>query len=230
MNKVTFLDHTGFVVTLDNVLLVFDYYSDPAHALHKALEQHPDMPVIFLVTHHHEAHLNKSIFELAQNHRRVYVMSNDVYPQNVPDTLEVAGMSRGDVIDNLPGGITVRAYGAEDKGVSFEVTTSTGEVIFHAGDFNGAHVIKDETSREVAKDNAEFKTLVNRIAEEMPAADIAFFPVDNEDRVTYFLSAVKVKDFFPMRFYKTTPKECVTPRENTSCHCLHTPGQSINLS
>lgn len=29
MNRVTYLDHSGFIVTDDNVIMVFDYYRDP---------------------------------------------------------------------------------------------------------------------------------------------------------------------------------------------------------
>ena len=110
MNRVTFLDHSGFIVTTDEAILVFDYYRDPAKALHHVLEQNPEKPVVFFVTHHHPDHYNKSIFELAQNHKRTYVLSNDVYPQNVPDNLAVAGMSKGDVIENIAGSLLYTCY------------------------------------------------------------------------------------------------------------------------
>lgn len=232
------MDHSGFIVTLNDVILVFDYYRDPAHALKHVLDQNPQLPVVFFVTHHHPDHYNKSIYELAQNHKRTYVLSNDVYPQNVPSTLAVAGMSKGDVIEDLPGDITVKAYGSTDKGVSFLVTTKTGEKIFHAGDLNNWHWQDESTMRQVEQADEQFRVIVNRIASEVPQMDIVFFPVDTRQGSDFargarqFLDAVKVKDFFPMHFSGDYQKACqfddYAPK-GTTCHCMHTPGQSINL-
>lgn len=238
MNRVTYLDHSGFIVTDDNVIMVFDYYRDPANALHKVLEQNPEKPVVFFVSHHHPTHFNKSIFELAQNHRRTYVLSNDVYPQNVPDSLQVAGMSKGDVIEDLPGIESVKAYGSTHEGVSFLVTTKEGKKIFHGGKLNEWHWLDESTIREVEKANEEYKVIINRIAEEVPAVDISFFVVDVRQGSEFargartFLNAVKVKDFFPMHFSGDYQIACDFSQykvEGTDYHCLHTPGESINL-
>ena len=103
MYKVSYLDRNGFIVVNDDVIMVFDYHSDPSHTLDHVSKHNPEKPIVFFVTSHVGGHLNKSIYEIAQNHKRVYVMSNDVYPQNVPSTLDVAGMSKGDIIEDLPG-------------------------------------------------------------------------------------------------------------------------------
>ena len=44
MTKVTYLDHSGFALTTDDAILVFDYYRDPSHALHKILNANPGKP------------------------------------------------------------------------------------------------------------------------------------------------------------------------------------------
>ncbi len=46
MNRVTYLDRLGFAVTTDDVIMVFDYFTDPSHALHRILEQNPEKPVV----------------------------------------------------------------------------------------------------------------------------------------------------------------------------------------
>lgn len=238
MNRVTFLDHSGFIVTTDDVIMVFDYYRDPSHSLKKVLDQNPDKPVVFFATHHHPDHYNKSIYELAQNHKRLYVLSNDIYPQNIPDTLQVAGMSHGDIIEDILGGLTVKAYASTDSGVSFLVTTKTGEKIFHAGDLNDWHWQDESTMKEVEHANETYLKILNRIASETPSIDIAFFPVDIRQGSDFargareFLKAIKVKDFFPMHFNGDYHKACDTSaygNETTDIHCLHTPGESINL-
>lgn len=108
--KVTYLDNSGFVITTDKVIMVFDYYRDPSHSLNHILGNMPETPVVFFATHRHPDHYNPDIYEIAQNHRRVYVLSNDIPAMKVPSTLEVQGMSKGDSIENLPGGLSVKAH------------------------------------------------------------------------------------------------------------------------
>lgn len=239
MTRVTYLEHSAFAVTLSDAILVFDYVRDPSHALKRILDKNPELPVIFFATHNHPDHYSKSVYEIAQNHNRTYVLSNDIPAMNVPTTLSVAGISAGDVIDNLPGGVSVKAYKSTDKGVSLLVTTSTGQKIFHAGDLNDWTWSEESTEREIRKADEEFKVIVNHIASEVPAVDIAMFPVDVRQGADYargaryFLQAIKVHDFFPMHFNGDYHKACdfadYAP-EGVSCHCLHEPGESIELS
>lgn len=240
MIKVTYLDHSGFTLTLPNVILVFDYYRDPAHALHKILNANPDKPVVFFVSHHHNDHYNPGIFEIAQNHNRTYVLSNDVPARNIPSTLAVQGMSAGDYVENLPGDISVKAYGSTDEGVSFMVTTKEGKKIFHAGDLNDWHWQDESTEREVRKADEAFRVIVNRIASETPDIDIAMFPVDARLGSDYargariFLDTINVKNFFPMHFGGDYKEACdfksydTTP--DTTCYCLHDPGHSVEIN
>lgn len=239
MTKITYLSHSGFAVTLDKAILVFDYYRDPSHALHRVLEDNPGKPVVFFVSHRHKDHFKPEIFEIAQNHKRLYVISNDVPAQVIPSTLDVAGMSAGDIIDNLPGDITVKAYGSTDKGVSFMVTDADGEKIFHAGDLNDWQWIDEMTPQQMEKAHAEFRTIVNRIAEENPSVSVLFFPVDTRlgadagEGAKYFMEKIEVADFFPMHFNGDYRQACDFKEyapDGTSCHCLREPGESIELS
>lgn len=234
MNRVTFLDHSGYVVTLDKVILVFDYHHDPAHALHRILDANPDKPVVFFVSHYHPDHYNKSIFELAQNHRRTYITSNDVQPKGIPTDLAVAGMSKGDIVDNLPGGLTVKALPSTGPGVSFDITTADGETIFFGGSINDSHSPNAETPDE----HRHHTVIFNRIAEGMPEADVAFISMDYLKQEpmpaddTYLLSQIKIKNFIPMEtggnFHGSKDLQKLMP-EGTTIHCLRSPGESIEL-
>lgn len=240
--RVTYLAHSGFMVQTDEVILVFDYYRDPSHSVVKALEKHPDMPVVFFVSHSHPDHYNHEIFNLAQNHKRVYVLSNDVVVRETDPSLAIQGMSVGDVVENLPGGISVKAYGSTDEGVSFRVTLKDNRTLFHAGDLNLWHWKEESTEKEVAKATAEFKKELGRIAEENSHFDVAFFPVDVRQGQDFargavdFIEAIRVSDFFPMHFDGDAHIACdfgVYPFHNqveTAFHCLHDPGQSIELN
>lgn len=239
--RVTYLAHSGFMVETGEVIMIFDYFRDPSHSVVKTLERRPDVPVIFFVSHSHRDHYNPEIFNLAQNHQRIYVLSNDVEARDTNSSLAIQGMSAGDVVENLPANIKVKAYPSTDKGVSFMVYTRSGRTIFHAGDLNLWHWNEEATPKEVAKVTADFKKIVNRIAEENNVIDVAFFPVDVRQGKDFalgaadFMETAKVKNFFPMHFDGDARLACdfgAYPFQNsvnTVFHCLREPGQSIEL-
>lgn len=241
--KVTFLDNSGFMVETDNDIIVFDYYKDPAHAVVKALEHNREKAVLFLVSHNHPDHFNTDIFNLAQNHRRIYVLSNDIPSQEVHDNMPVDWMSAGDVIDGIFDGISIKAYGSTDAGVSYLVTLPDGKTLFHAGDLNYWHWENESSEREIERAHNAFSVIVNRIASEHPAIDVVFFPVDVRlgancaAGAEQFLTTIAVGDFFPMHFKGSYEQACdfgayriPTPvAQRTRLHCLHKPGQDIEL-
>ncbi len=241
MIKVTYLDHSGFAITTPTAIMVFDYYKDPDKKLHKVLEADKELPVLFFVSHHHPDHFNTSIFELAQDRKRTYILAYDIFSKLVPKTgLSVAWMTPGDIIDSIPGIRQVKAYGSTDAGVSYAITLEDGSVIFHAGDLNDWHWSEESTKEEIAKAEAKFTTIVNRIAEEIPEIKIAMFPVDARMGADFargaeiFLTKVKVDNFFPMHFWGEPQKACdfasyVPPVAHTKCYCLDKPGQSVEI-
>ena len=238
MNKVTYLDHSGFLVTTPGVVLVFDYYRDPAHALEKELAAQPDCDVVFLVSHHHPDHFNDDIFNLAQNHRRTFVLSDDIFSKLVPDKgLSVAWLKAGDPSIELPRGLSVRAFGSTDAGVSYAVTDPEGNVIFHAGDLNDWHWQDESTQHEVMKADNAFRTITARIAREIPHMKIVMFPVDTRLGTDFgrgariFTEEVSVDNFFPMHLWKHPDMACdfssyIATPDTTRCHCLDHPGNS----
>lgn len=236
--KITYLDNSGFVITNDKVIMVFDYTRDPSHSLNKILGDRPDTPVVFFVSHREPGHYNPGIYEIAQNHRRVYVVSNDVVASRIPSTLEVQGMSAGDIVENLPGDIRVKAYGATQEGVSFLVSLPDGSKIFHGGRLNDWHNQDEATFKEVEKANEEFTKIVNRIAEDNPIVDIAMLAVDPRQGSDFargartFMDKIKVVHFFPMAFNGRADEACAfdsyaTSADNT--YCLRAPGHSVEL-
>lgn len=241
--KISFLDNSGFMVEFPDLIMVFDYYRDPAHCVVKALEHKPDVPVIFFVTHNHPDHFNTDIFNLAQSHKRVYVLSNDIPTREIHDDMPIDWMSRGDIIEGLPGDARVEAFGSTDAGVSYYVTMPDGFTIFHAGDLNFWHWKEESTEREVAKAKSLFDTELARITQAMPAVDVAFFPVDVRQGcdcaagAAEFLEKIDVKEFFPMHFKGSYEAACDfgayrlpdSVRKRTTLNCLHKPGDYIVL-
>lgn len=239
MTKVTYIDHSGFAITTDDAILVFDYYRDPAHALHRVLNANPEKPVVFFASHRHPDHYNPGIFEIAQNHRRTYILSNDIPAMKIPTTLNVQGMSAGDIIENIPGCRRVKAYGSTDVGLSFFVTLTDGTTIFHAGDLNLWHWKDEYNDRQIQRATQKFEAILNSISSEVKEIDIVMFPVDPRQGTDFaegahrFLKAVEVKNFFPMHFWSEHEDACNFPAYAestvTAYHCLYKPGESIEL-
>lgn len=241
MITVTYLDHSGFAITTPGAVMVFDYYKDPDKKLEKVLKDHPSKDVVFFVSHHHPDHFNSSIFELAQERKRTYVLSNDIFSKIVPEKgLSIAWMSAGDVIDSIPGTKQVKAYGSTDEGVSFAITLEDGSVIFHAGDLNDWHWSEESTKREIEQADAKFEKILNRIAEEVPEMKVAMFPVDARMGADFakgaqeFLKKIKVDNFFPMHFWGEPQKACdfnsyVPAGIPTRCYCLDKPGMNVEI-
>lgn len=240
--RITYLAHSGFMVSTPDVIMVFDYYLDPAHNVTKELARRPDTPVIFFVSHHHTDHYNPDIFNLGQNHRRVYVLSNDVEARDTKTRLAIQGMSSGDTIDGLPGDISVKAYKSTDIGVAFDVTLHDGRKVFHAGDLNNWHWKEISTPAEAAHAENEFLKVIHRIAEENHEIDVAFFPVDTRQGKDFalgaaqFVETVNVKNFLPMHFEGDKSMACnfraypIKETISTRFHCLSEPGQTIEVS
>lgn len=241
MIKVTYLDHSGFAVTTPEAVMVFDYYKDPDKKLEKVLREAPDKDVLFFVSHHHPDHFSTSIFELAQDRKRTYILSNDIFSRLVPEKgLSVAWMSPGDVIDQIPGTSKVKAFKSTDVGVAYAITLPDGKVIFHAGDLNDWHWGQMSSPHDAHKAEKAFITIIDRIAEEYPKVDIAMFPVDarmGQDfarGANIFLEKIKVANFFPMHFWGEPQKACdfstyVPAGSDTKCYCLDQPGMEAEV-
>ncbi len=240
MNRITFMAQKGYVEVTDGAILVFDYYTDPSHALHKALDRYPELPVIFFVSHYHQRHLSNSMFELAQSRKRIYVMSNDVLPQIVPGDLAVAGMSKGDIIEDLPGGVKVKAYGSTGAGVSFLVTTADGTKIFYGGTISPApQTANAHTHHQHTAHSTDYNVLINHIASEVNKVDVAYLSADyltepdDAETLATFPAKIHTADLVAMSVggnFNDTAKLQATMPEGTTIHCLNRPGESIDVA
>ena len=241
--KVTYMDNSGFIVEAPDLVMVFDYDQDPAHDVVKTLREHPDKPVVFFVSHNHRDHFNTEIFNLGQSHRRVYVLSNDIPTREVHDDMPIEWMSAGDITEDLPGGLKVHAYGSTDAGVSYVVQLPGGFSIFHAGDLNNWHWDRESTPEDARRAEQKYTEILQSIARDHKAFDLAFFPVDVRQGdncaagARQLLEAIKVRDFFPMHFKGDYEKACdfasyrlpADIASRTEFHCLHKPGESVEI-
>jgi L-ascorbate metabolism protein UlaG (beta-lactamase superfamily) len=141
--KITFLEHSGFVVETAAAVLVFDYFKDPQGIVAGLLSG--SKPVTFFVSHGHPDHYNSSILQAAKRAGVRYVMDRDTAVAH-PSVRQLGDdrlttVSEGDRLDGpacgCPGIDRLAVFGSNDEGVSFILRLAdTGELIYFAGDLN----------------------------------------------------------------------------------------------
>lgn len=140
MTRVNFLGHSGFLIELPSVTLLFDWWKGELPALR------PGVPLYVFASHRHEDHFDPRIFALDDGSREVrFLLGHDIRltPRNLarwsvsPDTAARCLTLRGGEHRTLPAA-EVEALSSTDEGEAF-VVTAEGLTLFHAGDLNWWH-------------------------------------------------------------------------------------------
>ena len=199
MTRVTFLDHSGFLVELPNVTLLFDWWKGELPALR------PGVPLLVFSSHRHEDHFKPEIFALDAD---AFLLGSDI--RLTPRNLEEWGLSeekaarcvrlgKHDTVSPLPK-VTLETFPSTDEGVAFLVTAD-GQSVFHAGDLNWWH-----WEGETEGWNRNMEVNFQRYTEPLRGRrmDIAMLPLDprlGEDGFRgpkHFLELADVRRFLPM--------------------------------
>ena len=200
---VTYYHHSGFSVAMDDVLLVFDYWTGE----HGELPEDKRITVDFLkqfrqvyvfISHEHPDHLDPIVFTWRSEAPVTYIVSADM-----PVGTRGKRMAPGDNLTLSPE-VSVKAFDSTDLGVSFLVDIQ-GVHVFHAGDLNFWHWREESTVKEIEEADDAFRQAVEPIAREK--IDLAFFPVDARQGLmydagaNYFIMCVKPRLLIPMHFW-----------------------------
>lgn len=200
---VTYYHHSGFSVAMDDVLLVFDYWTGE----HGELPEDKRITVDFLkqfrqvyvfISHEHPDHLDPVVFTWRNEAPVTYIVSADM-----PVGTRGKRMAPGDNLTLSPE-VSVKAFASTDLGVSFLVDIQ-GVHVFHAGDLNFWHWREESTVKEIEEADDAFRQAVEPIAREK--IDLAFFPVDARQGLmydagaNYFIICVKPRLLIPMHFW-----------------------------
>lgn len=200
---VTYYHHSGFSVAMDDVLLVFDYWTGE----HGELPEDKRITVDFLkqfrqvyvfISHEHPDHLDPVVFTWRNEAPVTYIVSADM-----PVGTRGKRMAPGDSLTLSPE-VSVKAFDSTDLGVSFLVDIQ-GVHVFHAGDLNFWHWREESTVKEIEEADDAFRQAVELIAREK--IDLAFFPVDARQGLmydagaNYFIMCVKPRLLIPMHFW-----------------------------
>ena len=140
MIRATFLDHSGFLVELADVCLLFDWWKG-------ALPPLPEKPLAVFVSHRHEDHFSPAVFSLADGTRPVrFLLGRDIRPTEknrarwglTDEALSLCSFLGGNEHAEVFPGVTVETLPSTDEGVAF-VVHACGRTVYHAGDLHWWH-------------------------------------------------------------------------------------------
>ena len=189
--KVTFIEHSGFMVEMEQNVLLFDYYQGEIPSF--------DGSKTFYVfaSHSHADHYDPAIWKLKEQYKDIhYILSDDI--KDNEGAVVMKAHEKKEVA-----GIKIETLRSNDMGVAFLVNVE-GKTIYHAGDLNWWH-----WNGEPEEDNEYYKkTFQNEMKYlEGKKIDLAFMLLDprQEDKyclgMNYFLEHTDSKVVFPMHCF-----------------------------
>ena len=195
--KIEYIYNSGFTLETENHFLIFDYYRGDINL--------SDKKTTVFVSHGHEDHYNKDIFNFKANIN--YVLSDDIKLDKDFENINFVKHDSKLTIDDLD----IKVFGSTDLGVSFLISVD-GFDIFHAGDLNWWYWENDEPEEKESMER-DFKAEISKL--KGSNIDLAFFPVDPRlgDAFSkggeFFIKELSPKHFIPMHFgdkYDTTTR------------------------
>ena len=128
--KITYINHSGFLVETRDCYYIFDYYKGELPNLDKEKE------VIVFCSHFHKDHFNPQIFGILDDMGMTYqaILANDIRKRNHLSDMKITYVYH-DQAYSLDNETKVDTLLSNDSGVAFIVKTKEG-TIYHAGDLN----------------------------------------------------------------------------------------------
>lgn len=192
--KITHIYHSGFVIELENTVLIFDWYSGALP------EFDPGKKVFVFVTHRHADHYSPRIWSIRDKYRDIsYILECCTAPEQKGDNILHVQPGRHYRIRN----VLIYAIRSNDEGVAY-VVSAEGYNFFHAGDLNIWHWKDAQDSW-----NAYSLKIYRRQIEKISGwnFDAAMLPLDPrlEDNapnaIVEFMNTVKCRYLFPMHYW-----------------------------
>ena len=198
MMKITYINHSGFLIETKDCYYIFDYYKGELPLLDKKKE------VIVFCSHFHKDHFNPVIFEILDDMSMTYqaILAKDIRKRKHLSDMKITYVYH-DQTYNLDNGTQVDTLLSNDSGVAFIVKTKEG-TIYHAGDLNDWYwdgEPKADNQRLTSAYRAEIRKIKGM------HFDAAFVPLDPRqgdhyaDGILYFLKNVDCNVIFPMHYW-----------------------------
>ena len=205
--KITYLNHSGFIVEYNKAVLLFDYYKGTIPKFSK------DMSIYVFVSHKHYDHFNKEIFSLADEYDNIkFILSKDTKMNEAyMDRLGIIRKARECIhyveqnrMYEFDEHLKVETFSSTDAGVAFLITL-WDRTIYHAGDLNW-WTWKGETSEEYISMSNRYITEVLKLKGRK--IDLSFLVLDprQEERfylgLDFFMRVTVTKWVIPMHFWE----------------------------
>lgn len=210
MTKVTYIEHSGFLLETEHTGFLFDYYKGAIPQID------PEKPLLVFVSHKHGDHYNPEIFELINKYPHIqYVLSKDIpvkwllakfREQGITPDEHIHVMNKNISLDiTLPDGraLTVETLKSTDAGVAYLINDYE-QTYYHAGDLNlwiWEGESKQYNNNMTSAYYRELEKLKNR------KIDVAFVPLDPRQEknafagIESFLQYTDSSCVFPMHFW-----------------------------
>lgn len=196
--KVTYLNHSGFLVETKNCYYIFDYYKGALPQLDKS------KPAILFCSHFHQDHFNPEIFKLLEQRGMNYqsVLAKDINKKKYPEGVKVT-TAYHDKTYSLDYETEVCTLLSTDSGVAYLVKTTEG-TIYHAGDLND-WFWEGEPDRENQQMTSRYRAEIDKL-KNIPV-DVSFVVLDPRqeahytDGMLYFLQTVDCNAVYPMHYW-----------------------------
>lgn len=205
--KVTYIEHSGFLVELEDAYFLFDYYKGGIPKMN------PEKDIVVFVSHKHGDHYNSAIFGLLEEYPYVtYILSHEVPVKWFIAQEEERGKDvepylikvrkKLDYEFTLHNGkiLKVRTVKSTDLGVAYLLSYAE-QTIYHAGDLN-LWLWSGETDQANENMRKAFWSSMEELRGKN--VDVAFVPLDprqGEDSFAGLLAYLEVtntKKVFPM--------------------------------
>lgn len=193
MMKVTYINHSGFFVELEDAYFLFDYY-------HGSLpEDIEDKKLYVFSSHAHFDHYTKKIFQLREKFSKIYyILSDDIKTQETEQVYKMAPYEKLQL-----DGCQIETLKSTDEGVAY-LLQYKGKTIYHAGDLNWWHWEEEGDDFNLPMGQAYRKEIDSLGHKKI---DLAFVPTDLRLQkeyfwgLQYFLEHTDTTCVFPMHFW-----------------------------
>ncbi len=193
MMRVTYVNHSGFFVELEDACFLFDYYHG------KIPEDLADKKCYVFSSHAHFDHYTKKIFRLRERFSKVYyILSSDIRTQESELVYKVDPQEELELE-----GCHIRTLKSTDEGVAY-LLQYKNKTIYHAGDLNWWHWEEEGDDFNLPMGEA-YRSAIDSLGRQK--IDLAFVPTDLrlEDAyfwgIRYFLEHTDTRYVFPMHFW-----------------------------
>ncbi len=176
--KITYIQHSGFMVEFRECALIFDFYKGTLPSIRQ------DKKIYVFASHNHQDHFQEKIFNWQEIYPQIqYILSDDIQAEPAGNRVFI-GPEKDLELEH----IRIKTLRSTDEGVAFFVSVREGTGgqavnIYHAGDLNWWHWEEEGPAynREMEKN---FKQALSPI--EGAHIDAAFIPVDPRLENAYY--------------------------------------------